>query len=749
MSVNARYLSGLVQVLLVVGLAGTVRGEEAGPSPEEVAGLLQREPITFASWPTWRRRLETWVRQNADHAGPAYDAASQFVVAQAGGGNTIPPGTALANDGLAWYFLGRSYLRNGPPQTDTPGPNPTLTVRAGKTEIAYRNTVRLLPDLAAGHRGLAFALLLQSSPGSAARPPIHLEKGEEARRELEKAGQLDSRIPAAAIEGRAALWQQRDGDAERLFQRALRENPRDVETARGLASCILKEKQRGTRATRISGLLERFPDDGFLICAHAVALALDDDPRAAARELEHARCVGADPRRMLSPEIVDQIEEAAKPSWLEVLAWTFAGFAGFYALVMALMALAGVVLARSLRGTRALELLSKDPTSLVDRGQVLRTRHESGLSRLYGLTLFAGVVLFYLAIPFVIGGLLILTLGLLYLIFHMGRIPVKLVVIVILVGGGGAWAVLKSLFASPGKGSFGLAKSAQDCPRLYQVLEEVAHRVDTDPVDEVYLAPGSSIGVHQEGRGPFGLFGVKRRVLTLGLSTLHFLTIDELRAILAHEYAHFSHKDTFYSRLLYQVDLSIGQALGGMAGTGGAFNYVNPFYWFLVLYYKSYSLLSAGFSRSREFLADRMASTLYGSDVFASALAKVATDGALFEMTVYGNIQQLLAEGKAFVNMYAAFRSFRDEQLAREEREETYKKLLEDNASLFASHPTFRERIEAVEALPKSDHPDTTPALQLFDNVEDVEKELTDFLTGYVQYVQHLQAQAAAQAARG
>ena len=426
--------------------------------------------------------------------------------------------------------------------------------------------------------------------------------------------------------------------------------------------------------------------------------------------------------------------------------WLLLGFALFYALVMGLMALAGVVLARRTQGTRALELLDGQPDALIAEGQVVRTRHESGLARLYATGLFGGLILFYLAIPFIIAGLLVGTGLLLYLIFQMPRIPLKLVAVVVVEGLGGAWAVFKSLFAAPGKGSFGLAKAPADCPRLYEALNEVARRVDTDPVHEIYLAPGSAIGVHQEGRGPFGVFGVKRRVLTLGLSTMHFLTVDELKSILAHEYAHFSHKDTFYNRFIYQVSLSIQQALEGMGQSGGNLNYVNPFYWFLVLYYKSYHLLSAGFSRSREFLADRMASSLYGSDVFASALTKVSTDGSLFEMTIYDNIAQLLTEGKAFINMYSAFRSFRDEQLPLQEREELYKKLLDEKASLFASHPTFGERIEAVKDLPRADKQDPTPALQLFESPEEVEKELTEFLTGYIHYVQQMQAQAAAAA---
>jgi Zn-dependent protease with chaperone function len=263
-------------------------------------------------------------------------------------------------------------------------------------------------------------------------------------------------------------------------------------------------------------------------------------------------------------------------------------------------------------------------------------------------------------------------------------------------------------------------------------------------VDEVFLAPGSSIGVHQEGRGPFGIFGVNRRILTLGMSTLHFLTLSELQSILAHEYAHFSHRDTFYNRFIYQVQLSIDQALRGMGQSGGAVNYVNPFFWFLYLYYKAYNLLSAGFSRSREFLADRMASCLYGSDVFATALTKVSTDGTLFEMTIYNNISKLLAENKSFVNMYSAFQSYRDEQLSEQERDELYRKLLEEKESLFASHPTFQERVAAIAELPRAVNPDDTPALQLFDEPEEMEKELTEFLTGYMHHVHHVQAQASA-----
>jgi Zn-dependent protease with chaperone function/Flp pilus assembly protein TadD len=731
------FLGGIIGVLLV----GAARAQVPAPAPAvpsaaEVAELLGREPLSLETWPAWRVRLKAWFGDRGHAVDAAYEAAHDFMRKQATAQGELP--ASLANDALAWYLLGGAFLYG----TDK-------TEDAAKAERALRRSIELEPNFARAHRNLAMALWMQIPPPSAhaARLDIRPDaKQAEAQRELERARQLDPTLELKGIEAKVALRQHRFAEAESFFQQALRERPDEVELARGAALALVSDRQRsGPRAATVQRLLDQFPDDGPLICLHGVALAQDDDFHAAARAFARARTLGTDPTTVLPEELVKKIEAEAAPGWTEYGLWTLAAFVGVYALWMLSMAGLGVILAGRTRGDRALELL-QSPDRLVADGQLTRSRHESWLSRFYVLALFVSLVLFYLALPFLVVALIAGTGLLLYLIFLLPRIPVKLIVLVVVVGLGGAWAVFKSIFARPGKGSFGIAKTAEQCPRIYQLLTEVAQRVDTEPVHEVYLAPGSAIGVHQEGRGPFGLFGVKRRVLTLGVSTLRFLTIGELQAILAHEYAHFSHKDTFYSRFIYQVSLSIQEAVQGMGRTGGWYNYVNPIFWFLILYHKTYNLLSAGFSRSREFLADRMAAGLYGSDVFSSALTKVCTDGTLFEMTMYDNIAQLLGEGKAFVNMYEAFHNFRDEQFDAQQREEVYKKLLEEKESLFASHPTFGERIAAVKPLPPATQTDANPALSLCENAEEIEKELTDFLTGYLYHLNQLRAQAQAQA---
>jgi Zn-dependent protease with chaperone function len=542
-------------------------------------------------------------------------------------------------------------------------------------------------------------------------------------------------VPSALEQGNLAYRKQDYAAAERHLQQALRDQPGDAAIAHTLARAVVYQRARTeARAPVLKPLVDGFPNDGYLASFHGFALAQDNNLKAAVQEFDRARRLGTEPAQVLPRDQVAKIEDRVRPSFSERVLWLVGGFTAFYATVMLLMAATGMMLARWSQGQRALKLLDKPPDQLVMRSQVMQTQHESMRNRIYGFVLLVVLVLFYASIPFIVTGLTVLTLILLLLTFFVNRDPdiAKLHGNLLRASSGGIWAVLKGLFSGFDSGGFGIRKTAEQCPRLYQALTEVAKRIDTDPVDEVWLAPGSEIGVHQEGRGPFGLFGSKKRVLTLGLATLPFLTISELKSILAHEYAHFSHNDTFYNRFIAQISLSIALTRKGMAESGGWVTWVNPFYWFFYLYAKAYGLLSAGFSRSREFLADRMACCLYGSDVFGSALGKVITEGMLFDLVMPANIIERLLKRKAFINMYQEYRMFRVKDLTEAERDKARKKLLDEKASLFASHPTYEERVAAAAVLPKSSKKDTSCALALLEQPAEVGKELTDFLTGYI-----------------
>ena len=76
------------------------------------------------------------------------------------------------------------------------------------------------------------------------------------------------------------------------------------------------------------------------------------------------------------------------------------------------------------------------------------------------------------------------------------------------------------------------------------------------------------------------------------------------------------------------------------------------------------------------------------------------------------------------------------------DRDKMFLEILSDKGSLFASHPTIAERFAAVEAYPQAQTEDETPALELLSDPPAREKELTEFVTGYVHHLRQMQAAA-------
>lgn len=723
-------LFGLVSGALLAAECRAAEEPKAVPSADAIAAMLAKEPISRNTWPVWRTRYLDWLYDYSNKTEKLDEALEGFVrrEAQAQHG-TLPD--FLAKDAVAWNLYGRALLHDKQ--------SASAEKDAGEAQKAFRRSIELDPKFPSPHGGLAATFLVEAfraedATGGAGTSTLLAQ----AEREIDTYARLDSRTRPAYLRGLLAMGRRDSPGAEKWFRQAMTDAPESEPPAMMYARAVLGNRGRsGSAAEATAPLVAKFPKHGELRVLHAVALAKDNRLGESAAAFAAARKLGTDPAEVIPADVVAKIEELNRPSLIVRFLWLMAYFAGAYGGIMVLMTFTGVLLGVFTRG-------GAPPA---DGGGAAGYHDpyagQSALKKFYLLALMASLILFYVAIPFVVAGLLGATGAMLYGIFMLGRIPVKLVIVIAVIGIGMVWAVLKSVFASTGSGAFGIAKTEADCPRFHAAIREVADKVETQSVDDVYLAPGSEIGVRQEGRGPFGVFGVKRRVLTVGVANLRYLTVGELKAILAHEYAHFSHRDTFYSRFIHQVTLSLDQALSGMGAAGGKLNYINPFFWFFVLYYRAYSLLAAGFSRSQEYMADRLAAGLYGKDVFLSGLTKVATNGALFETTAYQNVQQLMAEGKAFANVYDAFAAYRDEQLTDEQRQKMFQEFINQKGSMFASHPTVRERIAAVATFPDALRVEDASALSLFDRPEEVEKELSDFITGFLDAVRRLQTGAA------
>ncbi len=569
-------------------------------------------------------------------------------------------------------------------------------------------------------------------------PQVTRMVGDQMVRAIEQGRTLSPQI----VEGLKALKDKRFDVAIAQFREACGQGVPNAEAAHLLAAALLarveaqlypgEQRRAAIKAVdEIAELCKKLPRDGDLQAAYAVALFGDGKFTEAQSALRRAEELGAKPTKLIAPSGVAAIRAGRparawqpapqrradgdtpdiRPAALVVLGF-FGAWAGWIAIMFAMGALLAIAIPRS-------------PT-VASPDEFTRSAREVWLERFYLVVLGLSLVVFYLFVPFVALGLLSVTLAifgamLVARFIHFG---------VLHRGFWATWGIVRCAFLGPGENLLRTPVTELEHPRLFEASREVADRLHTDPADAIYLTPTSQIGVLQRGAGPFGLFGKRVRVLEIGIATLPMLTISELKSILAHEYGHFTHRDPLFGRFIFQVAGSLAVSMSVMNAAAGSLNYVNPFYWFYWMHLKAFNLLSAGFSRSREFLADRRAAVAYGKQAFIGGLTKVTVDGGLYEATAYQNVRWLLSNQQMFANVFEAYRGWRQSEDLVQKRNTLLQQAQQGKTSWFDTHPNFAERLAAVQQFPdERTEPETDSAATLLTDATAIEATLTNLLT--------------------
>ncbi|MFE2543210.1 M48 family metallopeptidase [Actinacidiphila glaucinigra] len=208
--------------------------------------------------------------------------------------------------------------------------------------------------------------------------------------------------------------------------------------------------------------------------------------------------------------------------------------------------------------------------------------------------------------------------------------------------------------------------SREEAPALWELATGIAWRVGARPPDVLLLTGDANASVSEDGAA-LGLLSGQRR-LHLGLPLLASLTHAELRAVLAHEFGHFSHRHTRFGAVAYRCDVALATTLGQW-DTGRK--------WFSLphlvvrgsvrLYTLAFRWLTFAVRRHQELEADRTAAALAGREVTASALR--ATHGTA---TAWRRFRREWLDPSALAglhpdNPYLAFRSLLGELGVRRE----------------------------------------------------------------------------------
>ena len=332
------------------------------------------------------------------------------------------------------------------------------------------------------------------------------------------------------------------------------------------------------------------------------------DWKAAERELRAARKAGV-PEEDLAGYLKMAIDNQ---KWIWEYAMITASLIGTWLLGMGFLYVMGLICSKS-----TLETIKSDPNVDMSRQ---RTKN-----RFYRFVVFAAGIYYYISLPMVVLCSIALPGALIYAALSLHVISWPIIGLVLFGSIGGiitATSGLRASFISVPNPEVERKLSREEAPGLWEVAYEVAEKVGTRPVDEIWLLGSADLAVTERGSFVRKMRDRAKRVLVLGTGAIDKMDQGAFRAILAHEYGHFQNRDTAGGDISMRVTASMDRFIEKIIERG-KIRWWDIAIRFLKTYYVMYHRISFGASRLQEVMADRVAVKAYGAAAFKRGLEHV------------------------------------------------------------------------------------------------------------------------------
>lgn len=508
-------------------------------------------------------------------------------------------------------------------------------------------------------------------------------------------------------------------EATQLAQSAAKVRPDDP--APHLLLCMLAEvgQQKNDLQQCSTTLLRLAPEDWRTHLFVVINATTQGDFEQADRAIEALKKLGAPAETIAG---VERTVAEQRPGLIRRLApW----FIGVWVALLALTAMGGAVLNR----------LTLNAMSTVASNTAAPTLAEMRLRRAYAAVLWASCVLYYISLPLV--SLLVIAMAgtLLYLMLTFGHVHIGLTLTAVILAFTTVVAIGKSLWRKGDAGDPGEPLDLTEHPAFQSLLLDLAQKIGTRPVDRVYLTPGTDLAVYERGGLWAQLRGGTERCLILGVGILKGFELDSFRAVLAHEYGHFSNQDTAGGGFALTVRRSLWTMGMGLAQSGAA-TWYNPAWWFFRGFAVLFTRISQGASRLQEVLADRWAVNVSGAEAFCQGLTHVIEQELRFEHHMNTSLKHCVEDEKPIRNLYSYKGA---EPIAPESLAEELEKAINRDPSPYDSHPSPAQRFalarafvsDKEQAIPPRTVEDasTEPlAWSLFANRKRLERSMTEVI---------------------
>jgi Zn-dependent protease with chaperone function len=294
-------------------------------------------------------------------------------------------------------------------------------------------------------------------------------------------------------------------------------------------------------------------------------------------------------------------------------------------------------------------------------------------------------------------------------------------------------------------------------PLLFAFIRRLAHDTHTPFPKKIFLSPHVNACVFYNSSF-WSMFFPIRKNLEIGLGLVNSVNLSEFKAVIAHEFGHFSQKSMKLGSFTYNVNRIVYNMLyenndytSFLRAWGSIHSYLRFFVTITVKIAQGIQLILRGMygvilksymglSREMEFHADTVAASVSGTNNSASALSRIEVAATCYHTAVTdANLQ--LKHKKIALNIYPnqliVMRTLAGEHYLPSRNGlpefsfqfiESFTRSRINYKDQWASHPTLRERKANLERLGMPATPDDTLAWQLFDNVEALQQTMTSHL---------------------
>lgn len=267
------------------------------------------------------------------------------------------------------------------------------------------------------------------------------------------------------------------------------------------------------------------------------------------------------------------------------------------------------------------------------------------------------------------------------------------------------WLILRSMFVRV-EPPVGRVLRPFEAPELFAMIREIRSRVGVGEIEQVLLVPDLNAAVVEVPR--FGGLLGWRRYLLIGLPLMLTHSVEELRAVLAHEVGHLSGRHGRIGAWIWRVRASWGRLLESIAARRDpiARGLTRMFDW----YVSRLMVVTLVQARMQEFAADQLSVELTNPQTAARALLRSVIGSSLLDERLWKPIwKRVELEPVPSIGPLEELRNRRTEILA-DPPAEILERELARVTSGEDTHPALRERLERMGVPSPELGPDGTAA---------------------------------------